>query len=144
MCLQYSANWKLKSHINYKIYYAQYHWFPDHFPPNTLNNDNTIIYYSYMYTLKITDNLKIKYHIWRKKNPQSFPLWWTMLRPRFKFPYHVLLIFLNTHTKYISTRNSQKRFIRKNVSDFLIDLHLLSPLESVKNGGKIISRIYCI
>lgn len=57
-----------------------------------------------------------------------------MLRPRFKFPYHVLLIFLNTHTKYISTRNSQKRFIRKNVSDFLIDLHLFSPLESVKKG----------
>lgn len=63
MCLDHTTNWELKPHINYKIYYAQYLWSPP--PPNTLNSDNTVMHFSYIDRLKITDtcNIKIKYHI---------------------------------------------------------------------------------
>lgn len=63
MCLDHTTNWKLKPHINYKIYYAQYLWSPPPKKKNTLNSDNTVMHFSYIDRLKITDNIKIKYHI---------------------------------------------------------------------------------
>lgn len=102
MCLDHTTNWKLKPHINYKIYYAQYLWSP---PPNTLNSDNTVMHFSYIDRLKIPDNIKIKYHIWW--NNTVISAWRTMLLPRFEFPYYFL--FLHWFASIFSLWKGQER-----------------------------------
>lgn len=88
--------------------------------------------------LRLLIFFKKKNHIWWLIT-QSFPLWRTMLRPRFEFPYHFLSIFLNTHTYQQGTVEID---IRKTVSDFYIDLHLFLPVESAKNEKRFSSQIY--